>query len=261
MKILVLHGSMRKGNTYSLVKEMISRLQLKSNVTVQEISIADLNLPFCRSCHMCLSRGEEFCPDYNIMREIQAALLDCDGVIVSGVTYAWALNAAMKNVVDHLAYGFHRPAFFEKKGVVVTTATGVGEKDVAKYLKSVLGQWGINKAILVTQNEKEQRLLSSAQLATKLDRATAKFYRQISTRQMLPPSIKSIAVHNAFRAMSLSEFSESERDRQYWRQKKHNKAYPVKAGMLKYALGAIVFAVSKSMTKWIGLLYEKRIKR
>ena len=256
MNILVIHGSMRKGNTHALVKEITDRLSLKQDVSIDEISVANLELPFCRSCHLCLTKGEEYCPDYNVMQNIQSALIECDGLIVSGVTYMWALNAAMKNLMDHLAYGFHRPALFEKKGMVVATSTGTGEKNVAKYLKSVLGQWGINKAIIVTQTEKEQKLISPTQLSNKLDRVAERFYQQLSDKQNLSPSIKSIAVHNAFRSMALSAYSESERDTQYWHQEQINKVYPVRAGALQYVVGAMVFTASKHMTKLIGKFYK-----
>ena len=258
MNILVIHGSMRKGNTYSLVKEIMGRLSAKHDITINEISVADLQLPFCRSCHLCLMKGEEYCPEYGVMRSIQQALLDCDGLIVSGVTYMWSLNAAMKNLLDHLAYGFHRPALFGKKGMVVATSTGTGEKSVAKYLKSVLGQWGVNKAIIVTRTEKEQKLMSPAQLSKKLDRTVERFYRQLTDKQNLTPSIKSIAVHNAFRAMSLSAYSESERDTLYWQQDEMNNVYPIRVGALQYLVGATVFAASKHMTNLIDRFYLNR---
>ena len=260
MKILVIHGSMRKGNTYSLTKEITTRLLAKPDITIREISIADLELPLCRSCHLCLTKGEEFCPAYSTMRGVQSALLDSDGVILSGVTYMWALNGAMKNLLDHLAYGFHRPALFNKKGMVVVTSTGTGEKNVAKYLKTVLGQWGINRATVIAENEKEKKLLSPAKRTAKLGRATERFYQQLTSHKPLPPSLKSIAVHNAFRAMSLSEFSESASDTRYWSRDELNRAYPVDAGAFKYAVGSLVFTASKHMTKLVGGLYEKRKK-
>ena len=258
MHILVIHGSMRKGSTYALVKKITDQLSTKPGIFVEEISVADLALPFCRSCHLCLTKGEEYCPDYNIMRSIESALMGCDGIILSGATYMWSLNAAMKNILDHLAYGFHRPMLFGKKGMVVVTSTGTGEKSVANYLKSVLGQWGVNRAIIVTQTEKEQKLMSQAQLAGKIARATDLFFRQISDGKSLQPSIKAIAVHNAFRAMSLSAFSESERDTRYWRQADHNKVYPTQVDAFRFALGTIVFSMSTNVTKLIGILYKKR---
>ena len=261
MKILVIHGSMRKGNTYTLTKEIMTVLANKPNVAFTEINIADLNLPFCVSCHLCLSKGEEYCPHYETMRGVETALAECDGVIMSGTTYMWALNASMKNLLDHLAYGLHRPAFFGKKGMVITTSAGTHEKGVAKYIKAVLGQWGINGAIIVTQNTKEQKLMSAEKSTIKLDRATQRFYQLVVSGKPLSPSMKNIAVHNACRAMSLSKFSESERDTKYWQQSGfYDKAYPEKAGAFKYAIGAVIYVIAKRMTEVIGRVYERRQK-
>jgi multimeric flavodoxin WrbA len=252
MKILVVHGSMRKGKTYALTKEIMSRLGSKEDVEFVEISVRDLGLPFCVSCHVCFSKGEEHCPNYEHVRDVQAALRDCDGVILSGTTYMWALNAAMKNLMDHLAYGFHRPSLFGKKGMVIATSKGNGEKAVAKYLKMALGQWGVNGAVVVTRNSKEEQLLPPSKLTAKLDRRAEKFYRQIASKRPAKPSLRSIAVHNAFRSMALSEFSEFEADTQYWQQESANRAYPVKAGVFRCAVGAAVFGIASLSTKIIG---------
>ena len=84
MKITVIHGSMRKGNTFALVGEILSRLKTKPDVEIKEIGVAGIELPFCCSCHLCLNKGEEFCPHYDIMKEVRSALLESDGVIISG---------------------------------------------------------------------------------------------------------------------------------------------------------------------------------
>ena len=259
MKILIIHGSMRKGNTYALTKGIMNYLLSKPDVECTEISVVDLELPFCCSCHVCFAKGEKHCPHHDVMRDIQSVLMECDGVILSGTTYMWALNAAMKNFLDHLAYGFHRPALFGKKGMTIATSTGNGEKSVAKYLKTALAQWGINGAIVVTQNTKEQQLLSSDKIAAKLDRAAERFYQLIASKRFIAPKLKSIAVHNAFRAMSLSDFAENERDTQYWRQEGfYNRAYPVKAGP-KYMVGALMYGAAKYSTKMLGRIYAKRL--
>ena len=259
MKILVIHGSTRRGNTCALTGEITGRLSAKPDVEVTEYSVADLELPYCRSCHACFARGEESCPHYEITRGIQAALMECDGVILSGTTYMWSLNAAMKNLLDHFSYLFHRPALFGKKGMVVATSKGAGEKGVAKYLKTVLGQWGANGALVLTQNEKERQLVSSGKRAAKLDRAADRFYRLVKSDRQLPPSLKAIAVHNSFRAMSLSEYAESERDTQFWqRDGFRDRAYPVKAGALRYAAGAMLHVAAKNAARLVGRVYKKK---
>jgi len=189
---------------------------------------------------------------------VQSALNECDGIILSGTTYMWALNAAMKNLLDHFAYSFHRPVLFGKKGMVIVTSKGNGEKSVAKYLKTVLGQWGVNGALVVTQNAKEEQLMSPSKIAAKLDSQAEKFYKQIASKKYIPPSLRSIAVHNAFRSMALSEFAEFERDTHYWQQEEFNRPYPVNAGPIKYAAGVVVFGIASFATRMIGRTLMKR---
>jgi len=249
MKILVIHGSLRKGKTYALTKEIMDYLLAKSDVEFIEINVSELNLPFCTSCHICFDKGEEHCPNYDSYSVVYKELLDCDGVILSGVTYMWALNAAMKNLLDHLSFNFHRPKLFGKKGMVVVTSAGAGDKSVAKYLKTVLGQWGINGAVIMTRSTKEERLVSAEKQEAKVQRIAEKFYKQLVSKQFISPTLRSIAVHNAFRSMSLSTSSECERDTEFWKQNGyHNRAYPVKAGP-KYIAGAIVFSLANFTTK------------
>jgi len=163
----------------------------------------------------------------------------------------WALNAAMKNLSDHLSFNFHRPALFGKKGMAVATSAGAGEKNVAKYLKTVLGQWGVNGAVVATRNAKEEALLPSWKQAEKTRRAAERFYRQLASGRLIAPSLRSIAAHNAFRSMALSKSAAYERDAEFWRQDGYrDRAYPVKAGV-KYAAGALVIAVARFTTKII----------
>ena len=252
MKILVIHGSMRKGKTHSLTKEIMSHLAAKPDVEFTEFSVSDLELPFCISCHVCFKKGEEFCPNYSHFSDVYKALLSCDGVILSGTTYMWALNAAMKNLLDHLSFNFHRPSLFGKKGMVIATSAGNGEKSIAKYLKTVLGQWGVNGAVVVTRNTKQEQLVPHEKQATKVRKATERFYNQLASEHTITPTLRSIVVHNAFRAMSLSNYAEYERDTKFWQQDGYcNRAYPIKAGP-KYIVGVMIFSVAKFTAKILG---------
>lgn len=266
MIILAIHGSMRKGNTYRLTKEVISRISSYPDVKIVEFGVADLNLPFCCSCHICFNEGEEYCPHSDSLRDLREALLECDGIILSGTTYMWSLNGAMKNLLDHFAYLFHRPVLFGKKGMVIATSAGNGEKGVAKYLKGVLGQWGVNGAIALTQNTKAHMMQGSGDVfssteSAEIDRATRKFYELIKSKKPIPPSAKSIAVHNAFRVSSLSEFAQYGRDTEFWHQNGYvDKPYPARAGFFKAFIGAFVFSAAKNATAALGRIYKKKIK-
>ena len=250
MKILVIHGSMRKGNTYAFTQEVIKQLKTYNDVQITEIGVADLNLPFCISCHTCFVKGEEYCPHSSILKKVQTELNESDGVIISGVVYAMGLNAAMKNLIDHLAYFFHRPALFGKKGMVITTTAGAGEKGAAKYIKSVMGHWGINGALILTHkaqtvefklNDKEQKNVKDT---------VKKFYSGIKSKREIKPSIESIAVHNAFRSMAAAASPISQRDAEYWQKSGFaHKIYPAKVGFIGMCIGGLTYKAMKKAFK------------
>ena len=50
MNITVIHGSMRKGNTYGVTQAVLSSLRKHNDIKITEINVADLDLPFCLSC-------------------------------------------------------------------------------------------------------------------------------------------------------------------------------------------------------------------
>ncbi len=244
MNIVILHGSMRKGNTYKLTQEVASILLKREDVSIREFSVSELELPFCESCHACFSAGEEFCPHREIMTPVAEAIESCDGLIISGVVYSLHLNAAMKNLIDHLSYYFHRPRLFSKKALVITTTAGAAERRIATYLKSVLGHWGVGYIkSLSCKIQTSPFSLNEKQLA-KLRAAANAFYAAVSQNKTTPPTFESVAVHNAFRGMSSAPNGPSERDKAYWRDCGFaNRAYPRPVGPLKSALGALVFGV------------------
>ncbi|WP_409069976.1 hypothetical protein ACFLKB_12625 [Clostridium sp. FAM 1755] len=45
------------------------------------------------------------------------------------------ITGLLKNSIDHMSYNFHRPRFFTKKALVITTTAGAGHKDVANNIK------------------------------------------------------------------------------------------------------------------------------
>ena len=256
MKITVIHGSMRKGNTYGVVSAVLERLRSYDDVEVSEIRVADLDLPFCASCHACFSKGEQFCPHRAITSPVADAIENCDGLIVSGVCYAMQINAAMKNLIDHFAYYFHRPRLFTKMGMVVTTTAGAGEKAVAAYLRQTLGHWGMGKAIrLPIKIQTEKFSLTEKQKAS-VRTAADKFYIHIKEKKLPSPSIASVAVHNAFRGNSSLTPPLSECDGAYWKASGFiEKIYPRRAGLLKLFVGRITYSM---MRKVFGKVVNNR---
>jgi len=165
----------------------------------------------------------------------------------------------MKNFLDHFAYWFHRPALFGKHGMAIATSAGRGEKAVARYLQHIMGQWGINGAMIVTQNARQQQLQSTSKAVSRLDAAAERFYQRIKSKQQISPSAQNIVVHNAFRAMSLSEITDAPADTQYWKQPGFvDRAYPVKTSPFKYFIGALTYRAANAGIRLAGRSYKKK---
>jgi len=85
MKITVIHGSMLKGKTYSVTQAALAHLWTYDGVQITEISVADMGLPFCCSCHTCFGKGEEYCPHSAVVSSVAKVIEDCDGLIMRKV--------------------------------------------------------------------------------------------------------------------------------------------------------------------------------
>jgi len=253
MKVTVIHGSMRKGNTYGVTQAVLTRLSTYGDVQITEISVADLDLPFCKSCHICFNKGEEFCPHFEVVSSAAKAIEDCDGLIISGVCYAMQINASIKNLIDHLAYLFHRPRFFNKVGMVVTTTAGAGENKVAKYLQQVLGHWGMGKAILLPVKIQAEKFSLSDKQKKRVQIVAEKFCSSMQTGKLSAPSLVSVIVHNSFRAHAATIPSLSECDTAYWRESGFaGKVYPRRIAGPKWLVGKMIYPIMGTMFKKIG---------
>lgn len=252
MKITVIHGSMRKGNTYGVTQMVLEHLRLYKDIEITAINIADLNLPFCRSCHVCFAKGEAFCPHSKTVNMVAKAIENCDGLIISGVCYAMHVNAAMKNLIDHFAYFFHRPRLFDKVGMVVTTTAGAGENIVAKYLRQTLGHWGMGKALLLPVKIQTEKFSLTDKQKKQVRTAAGKFYNAISQDKLSPPSLVSVIVHSSFRAHASISPPLSECDTAYWRDSGFaDKVYPRKISMAKSLVGKLIYPIMRNIFKKI----------
>lgn len=239
---------MRKGNTYKLAQEVIVKLREYSDILIDEISVNELNLPFCISCHKCFEKGEENCPHFSIVNSVAKKMEESDAIILSGVVYSMQLNAAMKNLIDHLSYYFHRPRLFDKKGMVITTTAGSGEKDVAKYLKSIMNIWGISDVKIISEKIRKVPFSLTDKQRAKISKTTDNFYNDIIHNKHTAPSYQAIAMYNAFRGMSSAENVISERDREYWKETGLvNTTYPTRHGIVKKLYGALTFKILRSV--------------
>jgi multimeric flavodoxin WrbA len=156
MKIVVLMGSPRKGNTFRACEEFREHLQKICPAEFEYIWLRDAHIEPCTGCFVCFPRGEDKCPNRDDdVRLIEQKMLDADGVIFASPVYSANVSGQMKTFIDRMSYTGHRPRFFGKKAFFLVTTGIMSADDVLKYMKTLAWAWGFEcagTAGLITPN-------------------------------------------------------------------------------------------------------------
>jgi multimeric flavodoxin WrbA len=220
MKILVIMGSPRKGNTFRAAKKIEEFMQSMGNVEFEYLLLKDVGLSQCSGCFVCFVKGEDHCPHKDCSSTIEQKMNSADGVIFATPVYGMNVSALMKTFVDRFSYIFHRPRFFDKKALLLSTTGAVGNKEILNYLKLVAAIWGfevVHSVGLVTPpmqlpRKKEQ------ENNRKLEKAALKFYNSFQKKRS-SPGLRDVIVFHAQKA-SFGEIGlTSPADYTYWKEK------------------------------------------
>ena len=216
MKLLIINGSPRKENTWKIINRIKNTLiDLDDSTTFDEVNLIDAEIPYCVGCYNCFTKGENTCPHASSVQPIVEKMKECDGLIITSPVYALNVTGLIKNFIDHLAYFYHRPYFFEEKAMVVVTTAGAGQKKVGKYLDETLENWGYNqrfKLCFVHSHDVNGYLpLDTKQ---KIDKESIKFYRSVKDNTLKNPRMKALVMYNVWRAMAFN--GHIPYDKEYW---------------------------------------------
>jgi multimeric flavodoxin WrbA len=186
-KVTAFIGSARKQATYEAVREFERNLNSYTEVDFEYVFLKDYHLEFCSGCKLCFDKGEDHCP----LRDDRNLLIDkmnhSDGVIFATPNYAFQVSASMKNLLDRLAFLFHRPCFFDKAFTSIVTQGIFGGSSIVKYLDNMGENFGYRVAkgcVLktlepITKDAQEKN-------SCEIQRAAARFYRVLM--RPVPPS-------------------------------------------------------------------------
>ena len=100
MKVLGIMGSSRsKGNSSTLLKEMLEGAKAKGAVT-NMVSLNNLDIKGCSNCDVCKSLGK--CVIKDDMQHIYDMINDADIVVFSSPNYMGGIQGKLKCVLDRL---------------------------------------------------------------------------------------------------------------------------------------------------------------
>jgi len=196
MKVVVVHGSPRKGNTYAAAQILMNEMKTCGETEFIEYFLPNDLPEFCSGCFLCLSESEQLCPHSKHTLPILENLLDSDALVFTTPVYVLQTTGAVKAFFDHYSWMFivHRahPKMFRKKAFVLSTTAGAGTKAAMKTITTNLKFWGINKiystgfamraidweTVKPKRREKFER---------KLKKSTRRFHRDIASGKKHSP--------------------------------------------------------------------------
>ncbi|MFX1520838.1 MAG: flavodoxin family protein [Promethearchaeota archaeon] len=218
MKILIVLGSPRRKNTYKLTGLFEEYLRADTQTAVEYLFLKEHALDYCRGCHTCLRLNEEKCPHHEVTASLKETMDQADGVIFAYPSYMSNLPALMKNFVDHFAYLQHRPCYFEKKALILTTSQGSGLKKSRKYMEFVVKSWGFHlvgtieiKMLAYERSEKYQ-----LNVKRQIQKLSTQFINALLTQKSHVPSISQLIDFQVWRLIVTSTRNSYPRDYEYW---------------------------------------------
>ena len=243
MNYLIINGSPREKNTWSMAKQAQSNL--KGNF--EEIHLIAQNIPLCIGCMKCITEGEDKCPHYSKIHPIIEKIRQCDGIIITSPVYAMNVTGLLKNFLDHTAYLYHRPEFFTKKALVIVSTAGAGHKKVAGYIDETLRHWGVNRVYKIAMVWRGKESLDR----DKINRTAEDFERDVESGKLHSPKFKDIVFFDLWKAMAVSQ-NPIDKDKEYWEKTglvKNDFSAEVKLNPFKKLLSKLMFNIFKRIIK------------
>lgn len=225
LKVVVIHGSPRKGNTYAAAQFFMSTMREQGVVQFTEFFLPQDMPEFCRGCGACIVKGEDRCPHAKYIKPIVQAMDDADAFVLTTPVYVLQISGGLKAFLDHLAYTYinHRPRFLKQKAVIIATTAGAGLGNCLKYLSQNLSFWGVNKIYKVgvpmlaadwdTMAEKRR-----AKAREKLAATARLFYDDLRSGKVHPPSLTQSMMFRMSKSL-MNSYDDSSVDKAYWRKK------------------------------------------
>ena len=243
MRILAICGSPRKGNTFSVLNTIEKEFP---GIDYEILMLKDVKLKDCFGCYACINRGPEICPlddDRDLILEKMEA---ADGIVFATPTNTRHVTALMKKFMDRLGYIAHRPYFFDKYAMFVSTCKGFGADLANEYMSSNIGQYGFNVVstldLYVSTKSEAERKHNNDQII----QAFKKFVSAIQNGERFKPEFGDLVYFHIFKALAELNRKEGIADYEYYTDKT-DYYYDVKISSFK-----------KMLAKWVA---GKEIKK
>lgn len=224
MKIVSIISSGRQnGNTERVVRlleNQITETAERRNipVNIEHVPLCRRNIQFCRGCRICFDRGEKDCPLNDDVLPLRDAIMSADGVLLASPVYVEDVNGIMKNWIDRMAFNCHRPAFFHKYAVLITTSGSGSSGRSLGTMRNALTAWGFDVVYAgkYRMGARMESGLIERRFAAEAEKAADSLIRSVRNPGKRKPSLLSLISFTIQQKYYRESKSAGPADRAYW---------------------------------------------
>ena len=170
MKITILNGSPRKGNTAAMVAAFAEGAQAAGH-EVETILVGKLKINGCMACEYCHGKGEGTCIQKDDMEKVMPAYKDCDMVVFASPIYYFDVTAQLSAAIQRV-YAIGKPPKATKAALLLSSASPNPYEGAIATYKTMLGYMGLEDAGIITaageENGSEAKLAAIREFAKAL---------------------------------------------------------------------------------------------
>lgn len=100
MKVLLLNGSPRRGNTYAALEAVKRGAAEVSNIEINQIDAGEVSVSPCIACETCGCEGD--CVFDDDTNDVIDAIAAADTLVFATPVYWWGITAQLKVIVDKM---------------------------------------------------------------------------------------------------------------------------------------------------------------
>lgn len=148
MKIAVLNGSPKVGNTAAMV-EAFKQGAEEAGHEVEVLHVGKMKIAGCLGCEYCHTKGEGKCVQQDDMAKVMPAYLEADMIVYASPIYYFNITAQLAAAMQRV-YAIGKPAKATKAALLLSSASPEPYAGAITAYKTAAGFMGLEDKGVIT---------------------------------------------------------------------------------------------------------------
>ena len=148
MKIAVLNGSPKKGNTAAMVDAFVQGAQ-EAGHEVEVLHVDKMKIAGCLGCEYCHGKGEGKCIQQDDMAKVMPAYLSADMIVYASPVYYFDVTAQLSAAMQRV-YAIGKPAKAAKAALLLSSASPNPYSGPIAVYQNMIGYLGMEDKGIIT---------------------------------------------------------------------------------------------------------------